>query len=111
LLPAAGVEGAPVVVSAALGAATEILTIEFDVPIDGEASTAVAEQFTVTDGVDTFAGVAFVDLVGAVLRVQMDLPGALPLELTCAMAGGPGQLRGIGGGVVAPFAGVAVALG
>jgi hypothetical protein len=111
LLPAAGAEGAPMAVSASLAVSTEILTIVFDAPIDGEESTAVAEQFSVTDGVDAFAGVAFVDLVGAVLRVQLDLPGALPLEMTCAMAGGPGELRGIGGGSVAPFAGLAVTLG
>jgi hypothetical protein len=97
-------------VSASLVIATEVLSITFDQDIDGIATTADASQFSVTDGIQSFPGVSYVDLVGAVLRVQMDLPGNLPLELSCALSTGAGVVVGTTGLEVAPFAGVPVTM-
>ena len=63
-----------------------------------------------TDGITSFPGASYVDLVGAVLRVQMDLPGVLPIDLTFRLASGEGVVVGTNGLEVAPFAGVPVVL-
>ena len=112
LLPSGGAAHAmpPAPVSASLALATEILTITFDQDIDGVATTADAAQFVLTDGITSFPGASYVDLVGAVLRVQMDLPGTLPIELTCSLLSGAGVVIGLSGLEVAPFAGVPVVM-
>ena len=109
LLPVGGDAAAPMVVSASLKVSTKVLTLTFDAVIDAGASDVHADQISVTDGVQVFLGASFVDVVGAVIRVQMDLPGSVPVEVTCALASGAGVIRSIGGAAVAPFAGVAVA--
>ena len=109
LLPVGSDAAAPVVVSASLKVSTKVLTLTFDASIDAAASDVHADQISVTDGVQVFLGASFVDVVGAVIRVQMDLPGSVPLEMTCALAPLPGAIRGIGGSAVAPFGGLPVA--
>lgn len=108
LLPVGDDANPPVVVSASLKVSTKVLTLTFDALIDSEDSDVHADQISVTDGMQVFLGALFVDVAGAVIRVQMDLPGSVPVEVTCSLASGPGAFRGVDGAAVAPFAGVAV---
>lgn len=100
----------PVPVSASLALATEILTITFDQEIDGVATTAETAQFSLTDGVQSFPGASYVDVVGPDIRIQMDLPSSLPIELTCTLASGSGVVVGTIGLEVAPFSGLPVTI-
>lgn len=101
---------APAPLAASLHASTSILTLTFDAAIDADASTALPTQLSLTDGVDTWTATDFVDAAGAVLRLQFALPPQLPIELTAALAAGPGALLGLEGIPVAPFANLPVTL-
>lgn len=109
LLPQADA-AAPAPLAASLQASTSILTLTFDAAIDADTSTALPAQFSLTDGIDTWTATDFTGAAGAVLRLQFSLPPQLPIELTAALAAGPGALLGLEGHPVAPFANLPVTL-
>jgi len=112
LLPSAGGSAPtpPVPTSATLAVSTGILSIAFDQAIDDMETSALAAQYSVTDGSTVFPGVSYVDIVGTTVRIQIGFPGVIPLDMTCTLSSGSGVVLGMNGLPVAPFAGFPVAI-
>lgn len=92
----------PIPVSAQYDAQSDLLTINFDAPLDPE-STAAAAQFSYGTTLERYPGSGNVEVIGSFVRVTVATPLAVPFGSGAWYAAGVGALLGINGAAVSPF--------